>query len=105
MGTHSRTGVDAPRRCKSWNWDLEFVTRTTQYGTFMTNCHAIVVELAASVKDHEESAITFATSSSRSVTNTGEIIRADDVETGPTVEEECPAQRNARESGRLGMKS
>ena len=29
-------------------------TTTKQFGTFMTDCHPIVVELAASVKDHEQ---------------------------------------------------
>ena len=55
------------------------VTKTTQFGTSLTNCHPIVEELATGV------------------TNPGAV---DDVEAGPTVEEECSAQRNALESGR-----
>ena len=77
------------------------VTTTKQCGTFMINCHLIVEDLAASVKDHEVPPAAFATPVLRGLRRTlEEIIGAvGAVEAGPTVEEECPAQRHAYESG------
>ena len=67
----------------------------------MTNCHPIVEELAASVKTHEVPSIAFATSVLRGLRRTLEEITGavDAVEAGSNVENECPAQRNAYESG------
>ena len=50
------------------------VTKMKQFGTFMTNCHPIVEELAASVKNHEVSSIAFATSVVRGLRRTLEEI-------------------------------
>ena len=47
------------------------VTKMKPYGTFTTNRHPIVEELAASVKNHELSAIAFATSVLRSLGRQG----------------------------------
>ena len=77
------------------------VTKTKQFGTFMTNCHPIVEELAASVPNPEMFPIAFATSVLRGWRRTlAEVTGAvDNVEAGPTVEEECPVQKHAHESG------
>ena len=79
------------------------VPKTKQFGTFMTNCHPIVEELAASVKNHEVSSSASATSVLRGLRRTLEeiTVAVDDVEAGLSVEEECPAQRNAWESGQM----
>ena len=76
------------------------MAKTKQFGTFVTKCHPIVEELA-SVKNHEVSSIAFATSVLRGLRRTLEEITGalDDGEAGPTVEEECPAQRNDHGSG------
>ena len=67
------TRVGTPRRCKRWSWYLEVqVTTTKQFGTFMTSCHPIVEELAASVqRSPRTSDCVCHISSSRSATNAG----------------------------------
>ena len=46
------------------------MTKMKQFGTFMANCHPIVEELAASVKNHEVSSVAFATSVLRGLRRT-----------------------------------
>ena len=55
-------GFRAPRRCEPLiSVSGARVTKTKQLGTFMTNCHPIVEELAASVTNPEMLTISFAT--------------------------------------------
>ena len=69
--------------------------------TFMTHCHPVVEELAASVTHPEMLPIAWATSVLRGLRRTLEVINGavDNVEAGPTVEEECAVQKHAHESG------
>ena len=68
----------------SWSWNIKAFEK-----------------LAARVKNHEVSSIAFATSVLRGLRRTLEGITAavDDVEAGPTVEEECPALGDSYVSG------
>ena len=67
----------------------------------MTNCHSIVEELAASVTNPGMLPISFATSVLRGLRRTLEEVTGavDKAEAGPTVEEVCPVQKLAHESG------
>ena len=63
------------------------MTKTKQFGTFMTNCHPVVEELEPSSTNPEMLPISFATGA------------VDNAEAGPTEEEECLVQKLAHESG------
>ena len=78
------------------------MTKAKQFGTFMTNCHPIVEELAASGTNREMLPIAFATSLLRRTLEeiTGSI---DGAEAGPTVEEQCLVQKLAREGGQMSF--
>ena len=77
------------------------VTTTKQLGTSKTTCRPIVEGRAAGVKNDEVSSTAIATSVLRGLRRTVEEITGavEYVEAGPSVEEECPAQRKANESG------
>ena len=79
------------------------VTKTKQFGTFMTNVHPIVEELAASVTNREMLRISFATSLLRGLRRTLEDVSAavDNAEAEPTVEEEFFVQKLAHDSGQI----
>ena len=79
------------------------MTKTKQFGTFRTNCHLIVEELGAGGTITEMLPIAFATSVLRGLRRTQEEVTSavDNVEAGPTVQEECPVQKNARESAHV----
>ena len=99
MKVLTTAGVRTPRRCEPCNLCLEL--ESTQFGTFMTKCHPIVEELAASVTNPEVWPTSFATSALRGLRRTLEEITGavDNAEAGTTVEEECPVQKLACEPG------
>ena len=67
----------------------------------MTNCHPIVEELESNSTNPWMLPISFATSVLPSLRRTLEDVTGaiDGAEAGPTVEEECPVQKLAREPG------
>ena len=79
------------------------MTKTKQFGTFLASGHLIVEELGAGGTITEMLPIAFATSVLRGLRRTQEevTVAVDNVEAGPTVQEECPVQKNARESGHV----
>ena len=79
------------------------VTKTKHFGTFMTKCPPIVDELESSSTNPGTSPILFATSVLRVLRRTLEEVAGaiDSTEAGPTVEEECPVQKRAREPGQV----
>ena len=95
------TGVRALRTLESVSGAR--VTKTKQFGTFMTNCHPIVEELESHFTNPGMLPISFATSVLRGLRRTLEDVTGtiDSAEAGPTVEEECPVQKIAREPGQI----
>ena len=79
------------------------MTKTKQFGAFLTKCHPILEELAAIVTNTETLPIAFATSVLRGLRLKLEEITGavDRVEAGRTVEEECPVQKLADKSGHV----
>ena len=79
------------------------VTKTKQFGSFMTNCSPIVEELESSSTKPEMLPISLATSVFRGLRRTLEELTGaiDSTEAGTTVEEECPVQKHARELGQV----
>ena len=67
------------------------MTKTKQFGAFMTNCSPIVQELESSSTNPGASPILFATSVLRGLRRTLEEITVaiDSTEAGPTEKEEC----------------
>ena len=81
------TGVGSPRRCKPWSRHWKFKRRRSKLVRSCRRCH-------------EVPAIASASSLVQGLRTVEEITGlVDAVEAGPTVEEKCPAQRNAYESG------
>ena len=79
------------------------MTKTKQFGTFMTNCHPIVEQFAAIVTNPEMFPIALATLVLRGLLRTLEDVIGviDGAEAGPTDEVERSVQKNARESGQV----
>ena len=79
------------------------MTKTKRFGTLMTNCHPIVEELESSSTNPGMLSNSFATSVLRGLRRTLEEVSGaiDSAEAGPTVEEECPVQKLAREPGQV----
>ena len=73
------------------------VTKTEQFGAFMTNWSPIVEELESSSTNPGTSSFLFATSVLRGLRRTLEKVTGaiDNTEAGPTAEEECPVQKFA----------
>ena len=79
------------------------MTKTKQFGTFLTKCPPIVEELESSSMNPGTSPILFATSVLRGLRRTlGEVTGAiNSAEAGPIVEEVYPLQKLASEPGQV----
>ena len=82
------------------------MTKTKQFGTFMTSCHPIVEEFASNSTNLGMLPISFASSVVRGPRRTlKDVIGAiDSAEAGPTVEEECFVHKVTREFGQISYK-
>ena len=74
-------------------------TKTKQFGTFMTTCHPMLRNLNHLLQNPGTLPMSFASSVLRGLRRTLEDVigATDSAEAGPTVEEECPVHKLARE--------